>query len=126
MKMLCGCFFEKIAFLPKIDTYSEFGRDWDTLWTKSSNGIFITLQMKVFGHKNFQIPCTGSKVANWKFLKWHFWSSAWNLKFFVANWSVMNMPLLDFDPNVSQFFQNPEFMSILGKKWMFSYHVSII
>ena len=62
MKMLYGCPFEKKTFLSKIDTNSEFGRDWDTLWTKSSNGIFITLQMKVFGHKKFQIPSTGSKV----------------------------------------------------------------
>jgi hypothetical protein len=32
----------------------------------------------------------------------------------------MNMPLLCFDHNVSQSFQNPEFVSILGKKVIFS------
>ena len=47
--MLYGCPFEKITFLHKIDTNSGFGRDWDTLWTKTSNDILITLQMKVFG-----------------------------------------------------------------------------
>ena len=49
--MLHGCPFEKITFLPKIDTDSGFWKNWDTLWSKSSNGIFITLQIKVFGHK---------------------------------------------------------------------------
>ena len=54
--------FERITFLPTIDTNSEFGRDWDTLWKKFHNDTFIALQMKVFGHKKFQIPCVGSKV----------------------------------------------------------------
>ena len=35
--MLYGCPFDKIHFLPKIDTNSGFERDWDTLWSKSSN-----------------------------------------------------------------------------------------
>ena len=34
--------------------------------------------------------------------------------------SVMNMPLLDFDHNVSQSLRNPKLVSILGKKWIFS------
>ena len=72
MEMLYGCPFEKITFLSRIDTNSGIGRDLDTLWKKFHNGTFIALQMKVFGHKNFQIQCTGSKVPNWQFLKWHF------------------------------------------------------
>ena len=62
IEMLYGCPFEKITFLPRIDTNSGFERDWDTLWKKFKNGIFIALQIKVFGHKNVQIPCVGSKV----------------------------------------------------------------
>ena len=46
---------EKITFLHKIDTNSGFGRDWDTLWTKSSNDIFITLQMKAFGPLKYRV-----------------------------------------------------------------------
>ena len=77
MEMLYGGPFEKITFLSRIDTNSGFGRDWDnTLWKKFHNSTFIALQMKVFGHKKFQIPCTGSKVPNWQFLKWHIWSRA--------------------------------------------------
>ena len=84
MEILYGCPFEKITFLPRIDTNSGFEGDWDTLWKKFSNGTFIPLQMKVFDHKIFQIPCTESKVPNWQFLKWHFRSRAWNLKIIVA------------------------------------------
>ena len=116
--MMYGCPFEKITFLHKIDTNSGFGRDWDTLWTKSNNDIFITIQIKVIGHKIFQIPCTGSKVPNWHFLKWHFWYRAWNLKFLWPNIfirSVMNMSLLDFVHNVSQSLTNPRFVSISQK-----------
>ena len=51
--MLYGCNFEKIHFLSKIDTNTRVGRDRDTLWTKSINGIFIMLQMKVYGHNFF-------------------------------------------------------------------------
>jgi hypothetical protein len=91
---------------------------WDTLWTKSSNDIFITLQVKVFGHKIFQIPCTGSKVLNWQFLKWHFWSCAWNLKFFVAKY--IHLKCYEYAFTVSQSLPNPEFASILAKKWIFS------
>jgi hypothetical protein len=32
----------------------------------------------------------------------------------------MNMPLVDFVHNVSQSLPNPKFVSILGKKWIFS------
>ena len=63
MEMLYGCPFEKITFLPKIDTNFRFGRNWDTLWKRFNNGTFITLQMKVFGHKKIHLPCTGSKVS---------------------------------------------------------------
>ena len=66
MEMLYGCPFEKITFLSRIDTNSGFGRDSDTLWIKFHIGTFIALKMKVFGHKKFQIPCTGSKVPNWQ------------------------------------------------------------
>ena len=55
MKMLYGCPFEKIHFLPKIDTNSGFWRDWDTLSKKFNNGTFMALQMKVFNLKIFQI-----------------------------------------------------------------------
>ena len=44
MEMLYGCPFEKITFLPRIDTNSGFGRNWDTLWKKFNNGTFIILQ----------------------------------------------------------------------------------
>ena len=53
--MLYGCPFEKIHFLPKIDTNSGFWRDWDTLSKKFNNGTFMALQMKVFNLKIFQI-----------------------------------------------------------------------
>ena len=68
MEMLYGCPFERNTFLPRINTNSGFGRDWDTLWKKFQIGTFIALQIKVFGHKKFQIPCTGSQVPNWQFL----------------------------------------------------------
>ena len=55
MKMLYGCPFEKIHFLPKIDTNSGFWRDWGTLSKKFNDGTFIALQMKIFKPKNFKI-----------------------------------------------------------------------
>ena len=64
MEMLYGNAFEKIAFLPRIDTNSRFGREWDTLWKKFNNGTFIALQIKVFGHKKFQIPCQKCQIGN--------------------------------------------------------------
>ena len=76
----------------------------------------------------------GVKSANWQFLKCHFWPRAWKLNFFLWPntfiWSVMNVPLLNFFHNVSQFLPNPEFVSILGKKVIFSkghpYSISIL
>ena len=47
MDMLYGCLLSCL-----IHFWSEF-----TLWKK-----FIALQMKVFGNKKFQVPCTGLKV----------------------------------------------------------------
>ena len=61
--MLYGCNFEKIHFLSKIDTNTRVGRDQDTLWTKSIDGIFIILQMKVFGHNFFLDSMHGIKSA---------------------------------------------------------------
>ena len=40
---------------------------WDILWIKLENGTFIASQMKSFGPKNFQIPCTDQKVPFWQF-----------------------------------------------------------
>ena len=62
IEMLYGCPFEKITFLPRIDTNSGFGRNLDTLWKKFHNGLFITLQMKVFGHKT-RLKRIESKIA---------------------------------------------------------------
>jgi hypothetical protein len=42
----------------------------------------------------------------------------WGLDAFI--WSAINVPLLNFFDNVTQSLQNPEFVSILGKKWIFS------
>ena len=70
--MLYGCPFEKITFLPRIDTNSGFERERDTLWKKFNNGTFKALQMKVFGHQKNQIPFRKSKVQNWQVLVWHF------------------------------------------------------
>ena len=133
MEMLYECPFEKIAFLSRIDTNSGFGRDWDTLWKKFHDGTLVALQMKVFGHKNFQIPCTESKVPNWQFLKWHFWPRAWKLKFFVAkhiHLKCYECAIIELFHNVSQFLPNPEFVSILVKKVIFSkghpYSISIL
>jgi hypothetical protein len=45
----------------------------------------------------------------------------WNLLcLYILIWSAMNVPLLKFFDNVSQSLQNSEFVSILGKKWIFS------
>ena len=35
---------------------------WGKFWIKSQNGTFITLQMKSFGPKKFQISSKGKKV----------------------------------------------------------------
>ena len=78
--------------------------------------------MKVFGHKKFQLSCTGSKVPNWQFQKWHYWPWHSKLNFFMAKYLHLN------------FFHNvllplPEFVSIPGKKAIFSkghpYSISI-
>ena len=48
--------------------------------------IFLMLQKNVFGHKKFQISCTGSKV----------WTCAWNLKKNWPKaflWSIMKMAI---------------------------------
>ena len=42
---------------------------WKTLWTKSINGTFIALLMRVCGYKKNR---RGSKVPIWQFLQWHF------------------------------------------------------
>ena len=47
----------------------------------------------------------------WKFL----WSN-------IFIWSAMNVPLINFFHNVSQSLPNPKFVSILGKKVIFSIH----
>ena len=73
----------------------------DTFLKKSTNGTFKALQMKVFGPKNFQIPCRESKVPNWQFLMWHFWFPAWNLKFFVSKY----LHLKCFECAISRLFQ---------------------
>ena len=123
MEILYGCPFEKITFLPRIDANSGFERDWDILWKKFKNGTFIALQMKVFDHKKFKFHAWGQKchIRNcqsgtfdpvhgiWKFL----WPNT-----FI--WSAMNVPLWKFFHNVSQSLPNPEFVSILRKKAIFS------
>ena len=38
-------------------------------WIKSENGTFIAPQMKSFGPKKFQIPCTDQKVPFWQFFR---------------------------------------------------------
>ena len=60
---------------------------------------------------------------NWQFLIWHFWFPAWNFIFFGPNtfiWNVLNVPLVNFFKNVSQFLPNPGFRSIQVKKCLFS------
>ena len=42
---------------------------WDTFWIKSQNGTFIALQMKSFGPKKIQIPCTDQKVPFWQYFR---------------------------------------------------------
>ena len=72
MKMPNMCPFEKMHFLTWNDLNPGFRINWDTFLKKFTNGTFKLLQMKVFGHKKFQIPCRESKVPNWQFLIWHF------------------------------------------------------
>jgi hypothetical protein len=59
-KMLYGCPFEKITFLPRIDANSGFGREWKIF----DGRTFIALLTKVFGHKYFQISYPLSKFTN--------------------------------------------------------------
>ena len=131
MEMLYGCPFEKITFLPRIDTNSGFGRNWDTLWKKFNNGTFITLQMKAA--KNFYFHARGQKChfRNCQFGTFDpvhgIWKFLWPNTFI---WSAMNVPLWNFFHNVSQSLPNPEFVSILDKKVIFSkghpYSISIL
>ena len=96
-----------------------------TLWSKSSNGIFVTLQLTVFGRKKFQILCTRSK----KLPIWHFWSRAWNLKIFVAKYLNLKCHHWTFS-KMCLSLPNPEFVLILDKKVIFSkghlYSISIL
>ena len=62
------CPFEERHFLTWIDLNPGFGKNWDTILKKFTNGTFKILQMKVFGPKKFQIPCRESKVPNRQFL----------------------------------------------------------
>ena len=113
MEMLYGCPFEKIIFLPRIDTNSGFGRDWDTLWKKFYNGTFIALHMKVFSNSIHRVKSAKLAISKVALL-----TPYMGLNTFI--WSAMNVPLLNFFDNMSQSLQNTEFVSILDKKWIFS------
>jgi hypothetical protein len=41
----------------------------DIFWIKSKNGTLIAPQMKSFGPKKFQFPCTNQKVPLWQFFR---------------------------------------------------------
>ena len=41
----------------------------DIFWIRSKNGTLIAPQIKSFGPKNFQIPCTDQKVPFWQFFR---------------------------------------------------------
>ena len=101
IKMPKMCPFEKRHFLTWIDLNSRFGRYWDTFLKNSTNGTFVTHQMKVFGLKKIQISCRESKVPNWQFLIWHFWFPLWNLKFFVPKY----LHLKYYESAISRLFQ---------------------
>ena len=102
MKMPNMCPFEKRHFLTWIDLNPGFGRNWDTILKKFTNGTFKTLQIKVFGTKKFQIPCRESKVPNWRFLIVYFWFHAGNLNFFWPKY----LHLKCFLCAISNLFQN--------------------
>ena len=62
-------------------------RALDLFWIKSLNGTFLVLQIKAFRPKNFKFHAEVKKChfGNFSFLaKWHFWTCAWNSKFFLA------------------------------------------
>jgi hypothetical protein len=41
----------------------------DIFWIKSNNRTYVAPQMKSFGPKNFQIPCSDQKVPFWQFFR---------------------------------------------------------
>ena len=140
----------KSPFSSIIDTNSGLGRDWDTLWKKFHDSTFTALQMKVFFYwytllhlfiynlvrnltKNIKFCALGQKCQIGNFWSGTFdpghgiWNFLWPNTFIR---SVMNVLLLNFFHNVSQFLPNPEFVSIKGKKVIFSkghqYSISIL
>jgi hypothetical protein len=58
----------KSPFFPELTQTLDLEETETHYGKKFHNGTFIALQMKVFGHKKFQILCTWSKVPNWQFL----------------------------------------------------------
>ena len=81
--------------------------------------IFIKLQKKSFGQKNFWISCTGPKVPFWQFFNFgkvallnrcmKFKKIFWPKEIF---WSFMKMTLTRIISNMSQGLPNSEFRSI--------------
>ena len=68
----CESFLRKSQFSKMRYLNPGFGGPWDMLGIFFVNVIFITLQKKSFGQKNFWIPDMGSKVPfcqNWKIAK---------------------------------------------------------
>ena len=78
--------------------------------------IFIMLQKNAFGQNFFEFHARVQKChfGNFSILpKWHFWTSAWNLKFFwpkVFFWSIMKMAITIFFCNIYQGLPNPGIM----------------
>ena len=58
----CESFLRKSQSSSLTDLNPGFGGPWDMLAIFFVNVIFIMLQIKSFGQKNFWISCTGSKV----------------------------------------------------------------
>ena len=80
-------FFRKSPFCTFSCINPGFGEPWGMLWIFFLIGIFIMLQKNTFGQKKFKFhaPVQKCHFGNFSiFPKWHFWTGAWNLKFFLT------------------------------------------
>ena len=81
-------FFRKSPFCTFSCINPGFGGPWGMLWIFFVNGILIMSQKNTFGQKKkikfhaLVQKCRFGKSE--KLPKWHFWTGAWNLKFFLT------------------------------------------